>query len=101
MYEDLQPLASLKIGKAIEQCTQNMERQVIETNRVLAAQGSVLSGGAEMQKFNIRAGSLENVCRTIASTWLELITKRNHAITRDDVTFVMQQVWHFRLPSCF
>jgi hypothetical protein len=99
MYEVLQPLANLRIGKVIEQCTQDMERQVVAANRHLAANGSVLSGGAEMQKFNIRAGSLETICRNIARTWLELIRKRNRTITRDDVTFVMQQVEGFALTQ--
>jgi hypothetical protein len=92
MYEDLQPLAALRINKATEQFTQEMQRQVAETNLSLTAKGSVLTGGAEMQKFNIRAAALENICQTIANTWSELITKRNHSLTRDDLTFIMQQV---------
>jgi hypothetical protein len=95
MYEDLQPLANLKINKAIEHFTQEMQRQVIETNHQMAAKGSLLSGGAETAKFNIRTSAIESICRTIDNTWVELITKRNHSLTRDDLTFIMQQVENF------
>jgi hypothetical protein len=61
----------------------------------MAAMGAVLSGGAEKAEFDIQAGVLENVGRAIADTWLELVTRRNQKLTRDDLTFIMQKVEHF------
>jgi hypothetical protein len=90
MYEDLQALASLKINKAIEQLTQDAERQLVATSRRAGA--SFLTGGAEAQRFNIRAGAQESICRTIADTWTALLVKRSRRLTRDDLNFIMQEV---------
>lgn len=51
-----------------------------------------MSGRAETARFNIRANACEKICRIVADTWTELLTKKNGGLTRDDVTFIMQQV---------
>src|SRR5437868_10156708 len=58
----------------------------------MTARGMLLSGAAESTKFKIRISGIEGLCRAIAATWTELLLKKNHKLTRDDLTFIMQQV---------
>jgi hypothetical protein len=92
MHEDLQPLANLRIGKTIDQAAEESIKQLRELNNRLAANGNLLTGHAEVARFNIRAGAVEKVSRTIANTWVELLVKKQCRLTRDDLTFIMQQV---------
>lgn len=92
MYDDLEPIAELKITKVIEESTANAERRLGETRNQMTARGKILSGAAEQAEFDIQAGTLEKVARTIADTWVDLLTKRSQELTRDDLTLIMQKV---------
>lgn len=92
MYEDLQPLANLRISKATEQYVQKMEQELGQASLEAAMRGMMTSGAADATKFYIRAGAVENICRNIADVWTELIIRKNHRLTREDLTFIMQQV---------
>src|SRR5690348_8682007 len=92
MHEDLEPIAGLRISKALEQFTEEAQRVLGQMRNQMAARGAILSGGAEQAEFDIQAGTLEKVARTIADTWVDLLTKRNQKLTRDDLTLIMQKV---------
>src|SRR5947209_6059747 len=92
MRQDLEPIASLRISKAIEQFTEEAQRMLEQTRNQMAARGAILSGNAEQAEFDIQAGTLEKVAHTIADTWVDLLTKRNQKLTRDDPTLIMQKV---------
>jgi hypothetical protein len=99
MYESLQPIAQLKIGKVMDQLAEERMRQLVETSHQMAGRGMIRSGGAEAAKFNIHASTIEKICRTISDTWIELLIKDHKSLTRDDLTFIMQQVESFALPE--
>jgi hypothetical protein len=92
MHEDLEPLANLKIGKAMEESSREMQEQLSKKIAELNARGLARSGMMMAAKFDIRAAAMERRLRSIADTWTELITRSKGSLSREDVTFIMSKV---------
>ncbi len=92
MHEDLEPIASLKFGLETEQTAHETQRSVRAEMAAQSARGSLLSGGAEQKKLNIRLDGSERNCRKLYEIWLDLILRKNGALSRPDIDFIMGKI---------
>src|SRR5215469_7930499 len=88
MNTDLETIANLKYGKAIER----ISREAQEKMR-LALTSMPRGGHAEHAKLQIRLDQSEQSCREYARIWQDLLEQRNGGhLTRADVDFIMGKV---------
>jgi hypothetical protein len=92
MHDDLEPVANLRIAKAFEEVSAEARDRLAELRNQAAAKGSLLSGRTEMAEFDHQVAVVQRVARVISDTWVDLITQKKHALTRDDLTLIMQKV---------
>ena len=93
MYEDLEPIASLKFGEAVEQISREGQQHLSSTIADLSARGLANSGPMVSAKLDSVLQTSERTCRAIYDIWLELILQRNKGkISRQDVDFIMGKV---------
>jgi diguanylate cyclase (GGDEF)-like protein len=93
MYDDLEPIASLKYGEVVEAASRDMQADLSNALASFAARGLARSGAVEAEKLRIRLAAFEKICRSTYQTWLDLITRRsNGKITGEDINFIMTKV---------
>lgn len=93
MHEDLEPIASLKYGAAIQNITSEERTALSATIDDLAARGLSNSGMMTKARLDWATRTSERVCRTVYNTWLELILQRNGGtLNREDIGFIMAKV---------
>jgi hypothetical protein len=92
MHEDLEAVASLRIGQTIEHASREHQVRLSEAIKDLAARG--MAGGGQMTqvRFNLARELSEKICRGIYETWLDLIQKRHRRLTRPDIDFINAKV---------
>jgi hypothetical protein len=95
VYEDLRQIANLRFSKVAEQISQDTQTELAKSTMAAAANGTVLSGPFEQKQLGTRLRATEQMCRALCDIWLELITRRNGAISREDVNFIMDKVGVF------
>lgn len=94
-YEDLEPIASLKIGKIVEQVSRDGATKLSATIGDLARRGLGHPEGGPVIAARMRMAieGAERLCQGVTDTWLGLILERNKGrITRDDVNFILAKV---------
>ncbi|SRR5260370_41971184 len=93
MYEDLEPIASLKFGEAVERASRENGAKLSAAAADLAGRGLAQSGQMIQARLNSALEHSEQVCRGLYEIWLELILQRNQGrISREDVNFIMERV---------
>ena len=92
MHEDLERLANLTIAKAREELARTVEAEISDKMIEAHWKGQTRTGATETAKFNIRMRAGENECRTVAETWVKLITKRQGVLTEEDLIFILARV---------
>jgi hypothetical protein len=92
MYEDLEPIANLKIGKEVDAIAREGQAEQASTMEQMAHRGMVQSGNAIAAVMRIHIRNSERLCRAVADAWIDLIQRKNKCITREDIGFVMHQV---------
>lgn len=95
MYTELEPLASLRISKAIEKARREHNERDARTMREFAARGLARSGPASAAMVTSYAQWLEDSCRAIADIWLDLILKLDGRLSEESVRFITQKVEEF------
>jgi hypothetical protein len=92
MYEDLEPIAGLRHGATVEPIMREMQKNLSEAIEHFGARGLARSGPLEAEKLRIRVAASERACRALYEIWLDLITRRQGRITREDIAFIMAKV---------
>jgi len=93
MYDELEPIANLRTGEAVERLSQEWQAKVTAAMNDLAARGLSSSGYAYKTRLDLAAQSAEGKCRAIYDIWLDLIRKHNEgSINRADVDFIIERV---------
>jgi len=92
MYEDLEPIAQLKLVAEVHAAIEETQAKLRElTARFPANAGR--SGQFEAAKLKIRIEGGARQCKAICEIWRELIQKRNNGrISREDKAFIMSKV---------
>jgi hypothetical protein len=89
MYEDLEAIARLEYGKAVER----LSRQALE--KLQRIQTMPRGGQAEYARLNVEIEQCEESCRTYAQIWQDLLEARNGGhLTRENVNFIIEKVQH-------
>jgi len=87
MHDDLEVIAKLEFGKAIERISQESQEK---TRKV---QTMPRGGQMEHTKLKVHLDLAEEKCRAYAQIWQDLLEKKNGGyLTREDVTFINQKV---------
>jgi len=73
MYEDLESLANLKFGRAVEEISKELEDKQQEIIENLANRGLIQSGPMENAIVQYHVKRSEQICRALAEIWTELI----------------------------
>jgi hypothetical protein len=93
MYEDLEPIVSLKFGEVVERVARENGAKLSAAIADLGRRGLSQSGMMISTRLNSALEHSERVCRGLYEIWLELILQRNQGrISREDVDFVMERV---------
>ncbi|HUA92470.1 MAG TPA: hypothetical protein VL991_07870, partial [Terracidiphilus sp.] len=91
MYEDLESIAQLKLGKEIESISAQTRQTVAEKQNEYAARSgssTVRSGQHEASIGRIQIEGAEKLVRTLSDIWIELIKQRKGHISHADVGFI-------------
>ncbi len=95
MYEDLEPIASLKFGQIVDcESRKGVERMSAAVSD-LARRGHSHpeSGPMISARVDVALETSGQVCRGLYDTWLQLILQRNLGrLTREDTNFIMERV---------
>ena len=94
MYEELEPLVNLKVGKTIEELSREKAERNKKIIRDSAARGMTRSGSFETALLQSGVKFAEDLCRAIANTWKELILRKEGRLSKESVEFVMDKVRH-------
>lgn len=93
MYEDLEPIASLKYGEVIEKISREGQTELSAQIANLAGRGLANSGLMISARLKSALQTSEQSCRAIYEIWLGLILQRNNRrFSRDDIAFIMAKV---------
>ncbi len=96
MYEDLEPIARLKFGKEMEAISKQTLANVQKARAEYAALGAVgRSGQHEAAIARMRISGTEHIGRALFRIWVDLITRRNGRIVRDDISFILEKLKEF------
>jgi len=87
MYEDLEAIARLEYGKAIERISREAQE------KIRSAQTMPRGGQMEHVKLKIRLNQVEEGCRVYTQIWQDLLEAKNGGhLTREDVNFIVQKL---------
>jgi len=97
VYEDLEQIASLKFGKAMEAIASETRQNVQDAANQFAAMAApgIRSGQHEASLIRLRIEGAERIARALFQTWVDLIVQRNGHIARADVDFVAKKIEQF------
>lgn len=90
MYEDLEQIARLKFGKAMEDIAAETRQNVRDTANRFAASTApgIRSGQHEASLIRLPIDGAERIARTLFQIWVDLIVQRNGHIARADIDFI-------------
>ena len=91
-YRDIEPLANLKIGKAIDRLSKENAERTSKINADFATRGLGQSGPLDAARLKSRLRMAEEVCREVSSIWLHLILKRDQVLTQEATSLIMAKV---------
>lgn len=92
MYEDLEALASLKIGKTIEKLSEEAADRSAKIAVEFARRGLSRSGPFERAKLDSNIQMAEESCKEVCRIWSELILARDGALTEAAVGFIAGKI---------
>lgn len=87
MYKGLEPIANLKFAKASQEISGEM-RNVL--GQALAGKGR--GGAREATKLQVGLQSAEKKCRALYEIWVDLISRKNGRLTRQDAAFIAGRI---------
>lgn len=92
MFDDLQPLVSLKFGKALESISRDLQAERSQKTADLASRGLSRSGpmAAMLRDNSLRSATL--LCEALAGIWVDAIKKRDGQLSPESVNFVISTV---------
>lgn len=91
-YRDIEPLANLKVGRAIDRLAKENAARMVKINADFAARGLSQSGPLDGARLSSLRQMAEEICREVCSIWLELIVKGDQVLTQEATTFVISKV---------
>jgi nucleoside 2-deoxyribosyltransferase len=92
VYEDLEAVAGLRIGRVMERVSKEHSEKLVHSNAEFASRGLAQSGPMQQARVELSISAAEGICREVANTWRELIVKRDRRLTQDSVRFIMSKV---------
>src|SRR5579859_686205 len=92
MYDDLESLAKLKIGRAIDRLSKENAERTAKINSEFASRGLSRSGPFDSARLRSHLQAAEEACREAYSIWLDLIMKRDQVLTKRAVDFIIARV---------
>jgi len=93
MYEDLEAIANLKYGEAVEKITRDAQTGLSAQIADLAGRGLANSGLMVSARLNSAIQTSERSCRALYEIWLNLILQRNKGkFSREDIAFILAKV---------
>jgi hypothetical protein len=98
VYEDLEPIATLKFGKEMETISERTRANVREAQcqyAALTGSSGTRSGQHEASIARIWINGSEQLARSLFDLWIDLIKQRNGHIARADVGFVAMKIEGF------
>ncbi len=91
MYADLETIANLKFGKAMEAISKETQSKLQETIAELTRRNISRGGFAEAQN-KVKIDGAERLCWAMYEIWLSLIMQKKGRIDREDITIIMSKV---------
>lgn len=97
MYEDLEQIAKLKFGKAMEAIASETRQSVRDAANRFAATTApgIRSGQHEASLIRLRIDGAERIARALFQIWVDLPVQRNGHIARADVDFIAKKIEQF------
>jgi nucleoside 2-deoxyribosyltransferase len=92
MYEELEPVVRLRIGRTIDRIVNERQLKMVEIGADFARRGLSRSGPFEAAKIKLLLQSAEEMCREVANTWRDLIVRKDGKLSQNSVPFIMQRV---------
>jgi diguanylate cyclase (GGDEF)-like protein len=92
LFEELEPLAQLRITKALEKLIVQRDSRLGSTRSQLAARGLADSGMWVASLLDIHVGFLDQLCRQISDIWTELISEKGQRLSAEAVAFITQKI---------
>jgi hypothetical protein len=92
MYKELEPLANLKIGKAVDKLARENSERLVRIQTEHAARGLVRSGMLDMAKLKSRLQLVKGICEEVSRVWIELIRLEDGRLTPESVNFIKKKV---------
>jgi nucleoside 2-deoxyribosyltransferase len=102
VYEDLEALAGLRIGRTIDRVAKAHAEKLVQVNTDYAARGLANSGPIQTARLNLALDATEEISREVANTWRDLIKRKDGRLTKESVAFIMTKVTaiaHTRIAS--
>jgi hypothetical protein len=97
VYEELEQIASLEFGKAMETIASQTRENVRDAVGRFAATSApgIRSGQHEASLVRLRIDGAEQIGRALLQIWVDLVVQRNGHIARADIDFIARKVEHF------
>jgi hypothetical protein len=92
MYEELEQLANLKLGRTIERLSRENATRMSGIIRDHAQRGLSQSGLLEAAKVRSQLRMVTELCQEAHRIWLELILTVDKALTEQSVAFISGRV---------
>ncbi len=92
MYENLEQLANLKIGKVSERISRENSERLSAVIRDHAQRGLSQSGLLEAAKVRSQLRTARELCQEVYRIWLEIILTVDKALTEQSVAFIAAKV---------
>src|SRR5579862_6422305 len=82
VYEDLEPVADLRIGRETDRISKLYAERVPRLANEYASRGTLQSGGFVAAKIDLYIEGATSLCREIANAWRELILRKDGGLSR-------------------
>jgi len=92
MYEDLEAVAQLRMGRATDRIAKECSETLVRTGAEFAARGLSRSGPFEAARLKLFLNSAEQICREVANTWRDLIIRKDGKLSQSGIAFIMSKV---------
>src|SRR5947209_8425866 len=92
MYEELEQLANLKLGKAIERLSRENATRMSGIVQDYTRRGLSRSGVLEGAKLRSQLQMVRELCQEIHRVWLELILAVDKVLSEQSVAFIAGKV---------
>jgi nucleoside 2-deoxyribosyltransferase len=92
VYENLEPVANLRIVRAIERISKARTDKIVQVNSEYATRGLSRSGMLGAAKIKLSLDSAQEICRETANTWRELIVRNDGKLSPSSIAFIVAKV---------